>query len=135
MLRQRLNQFLCNVKEMELAREALRMIFIPILPSTIRRLTHLPLPVIPHIQRNRNTLQTLLPSITSIPMQNLMRNCLRHQIRPRPHMRQVQNSNLHARLPRQFVESVYVYFYAADHEFSLAGTGRAIRERESRFHF
>lgn len=40
--------------------------------------------MVPHIHRDSNHLDSLLSSVISIPMQYLMRNAFRHQVRSCP---------------------------------------------------
>lgn len=68
-------------------------------------------------------------------MQNLMCNTFRDQIRPRPHMGEVENHHFHARLLLQFIEAIDVDLYAADYEFGLTREWRASREGEAWLHY
>lgn len=68
-------------------------------------------------------------------MQNLMCNTFRDQIRPRPHMGEVENRYFHARLLLQLIEPIDVGLYAADYEFSPTRERRAGREGEAWFHY
>ena len=67
-------------------------------------------------------------------MQNLMCNTFRDQIRPRPHMGEVENHHFHAGPLVQFIEPIDVGLDAADYEFGPTREWRARREGEAWFH-